>query len=490
LNGDVILQRDSNSTAHIGQQELAKLIEESRRQGEIGGNAASFDPHLASCSACREQFEKLLSFERQLQTLRAKSAIPSSGPDGCPDPGIWLEIVGGPTPAEQTLGFIKHASQCDRCGPLIQEALAEWIDLQRELNDEEKAKIASLQSASPVWQQQLARRIAGTQDPPSNLYSLPRRQAWELSVWWPKWLSVPRLAMAGASLLIVLGVGSWLALHPPLYQSLFRRDQPAAAMELLARAYTEKRTIELRFAGAAYGPQRIARGPATSFTDRPTTLSKAEALIATQLESHPSDPAWLQAKGEADLLDGRYDPAVDALRRALQLEPNSPELLIDLATAYSQRAQQEGRNEDFAAAYEHLSQALRIRADDPVALFNRAIVAEHQFLYHQALEDWDQYLRLDLSSQWAQEARIRAEAVREKLKEHQSQAKPLLTPAEITASLSDSDLASRVDPRIDEYLDQAVLSWLPQAFPDNETKANSPAGRALFFFGGADEPAT
>ena len=61
-------------------------------------------------------------------------------------------------------------------------------------------------------------------------------------------------------------------------------------------------------------------------------------------------------------------------------------VLTDLATAYFQRAQQEDKKDDFGAAYELLSQALRLRPDDPVALFNRAIVAEHQFLYQQALD--------------------------------------------------------------------------------------------------------
>jgi CHAT domain-containing protein len=476
------LQGNSNSTDHIGTVELARLLEESRRPGESAPDAKSVHPHLASCSSCREQFEQLNSLDRQLQNLRVNPALPSSVQGDCPGPSVWRQIVVGPTPPEQTLSFIKHASQCDHCGPLLRKALAESIDLDRELTEAERVHIASLESASPEWQQQLARRIVGTQDPSLALYSSPTRQeSWGHISWWQKWLSLPRLAMAGASLLLVLGVGLWLALHPTLYQSLFRRDQPAAAKELLARAYTEKRSLELRLAGAAYGPQRISRGPATSFTDRPTTLSRAEALIATQLESHPSDPSWLQAKGEADLLDGRYDPAVDTLRRALQLDPNSPAILIDLATAYSQRAQQEGRNEDFAAAYEHLSQALRLHPEDPVALFNRAIVAEHQFLYHQAIEDWEHYLRVDPSSQWAEEAHMRAEAVREKLKEHQSQAKPLLSPAELTASLSDADLAAKVDRRIDEYLDQAVLSWLPQAFPDNGSDARSPAARGLFF---------
>jgi CHAT domain-containing protein len=280
-------------------------------------------------------------------------------------------------------------------------------------------------------------------------------------------------------------VGSWVVVHRVNNYNA-TRNQPAAAAQLLSRAYTEKRTLELRIAGADYAPLRVSRGPAASFTSRPEPLLKAEALIASQLESHPSDPSWLQAKAQADVLEGKYDAAVEALRRALELEPHSPALLTDLATAYFQRAQQEDRKDDLGAAYEYLSQALRLHPDDPVALFNRAIVAEHAFLYHQALDDWDNYLRVDANSQWGEEARNRSNAIREKLKVHESNATPLLSPAQVVDAATDAGLASEVDQRVEEYLREAVRSWLPQAFPEagfNEKRANADlhASQALFF---------
>jgi len=181
------------------------------------------------------------------------------------------------------------------------------------------------------------------------------------------------------------------------------------------------------------------------------------------------------------VLEGKYDAAVEALRRALELEPRSPALLTDLATAYFQRAQQEDRKEDFGAAYEYLSKALQLHPDDPVALFNRAIVAEHQFLYHLALEDWDHYLRVDPGSQWIEEARNRANAIREKLKEHESNAKPLLSPAQVAALAASASPGSEIDQRIEEYLHEAVRSWLPQAFPETRANADPHVSQALFF---------
>jgi CHAT domain-containing protein/tetratricopeptide (TPR) repeat protein len=471
---------DTNPSEHVGTAELAKLLEESRRRAESAPDPADMHPHLAACPACREQFEDLALLDRQLDRqmkgMRPAKSAPRQG--DCPDPVVWREIAGGLTPPGETLIYLEHASRCDHCGPLLREAVAEVADLNGEITEADRALIAILDSARADWQQKLAQQIAETQHSARDRESRP---------WWKRRLAIPRLAMAGASLLALVAVGSWVVVH----RNNANRNQPSAADKLLARAYTEKRTLELRIAGADYAPLRVSRGPAASFTSRPSALLKAEALIASQLESHPSDPSWLQAKAQADVLEGKYDAAVEALRRALELEPHSPALLTDLATAYFQRAQQEDRKDDLGAAYEYLSQALRLHPDDPVALFNRAIVAEHGFLYHQALDDWEHYLRVDANSQWGEEARNRANAIREKLKEHESNATPLLSPGQVADAATNASLSSgvdlrMVDQRIEEYLHEAVRSWLPQAFPEagsNGARATADprASQALFF---------
>jgi CHAT domain-containing protein/tetratricopeptide (TPR) repeat protein len=459
----------SNPNGHIGTAELAKLLEESRRSAEPL-DAADVHLHLAACLACREQFEELASLDRQLESIRpAESRLPQGD---CPGQAVWHEIAGGVTSPSQTLTYIEHASRCDYCGPQLRGAVAELTDLNGEITEAERKHILTLESARAEWQQQLAQRITATQHSRPDRGSTP----------WRSWLAVPRLAMVGASLLVLAVVGSWVVVYRNRND---HRHQPAYADKLLARAYTDKRTLELRIAGAGYAPLRVSRGSATSFTSRPDSLLRAEALIASQLESHPSDPSWLQAKAQADVLEGKYDAAVEALRRALELQPHSPAILTDLATAYFQRAQQDNRKEDLGAAYEYLSQALQLQPDDSVALFNRAIIAEHQYLYQQALDDWEHYLRVDAGSEWAAEARDRANAVRETLKEHGGKATPLLSPAQLAAMASNpslgSDQRSEVDQHIEEYLHEAVRSWLPLAFPEARDNADPRATQALFF---------
>lgn len=468
---------EENFQGHIGSEELARLLEQCRCQDAAGTPIFEKHPHFAECSACREQFEELALLDRELKIAQMETIKPiRTAQADCPDQAIWREIAAGLTAYAQTLFCVEHASGCSYCGPLLHAAVAEMGGLGQPLSDTERKYIATLQSANPRWQQQLSSRISGVPLSESQQTSKTTRLAmtW-LSLTRPR---VARVAMSGASLLAIIAAASWV---------IVQRSQPPTADRLLARAYTEQRTLELRIAGAEYAPLRISRGPEASFSSRSEALLKAEALISTGMRSHPSDATWLQAEAQADLLEGKYAAAVDSLRRAVQLDPRSPAILTDLGTAYFQRAQQEDKKDDLGAAYEYLSQALKFRPDDAVALFNRAIVAEHQFLYHQAVEDWEHYLRLEPASQWAEEARNHLNSVQEILKRHSNMA-PLLSPAAVVAAAAtpsrgseSASGASKIDQRIEDYLQEAVRSWLPQAFPETRLTANSDASRALFF---------
>lgn len=453
---------------HLGMAELARLLEKAREGGANRVATAEMHPHLAGCESCREQFENLAELESEFRQ-GGQSAFAGSD---CPEAKVWSEVAGGVSDPEGTPGYLRHASGCDHCGRLLRTATAELIglnidlnidlntdlniDLNKDLTDAERAEIAGLKSSRPEWQLRLAERISGTlrrDTPPA---------------WWRRWLAAPVLASAAVTIAVVAAVAWWAAAG---------RGTVGSANALLARAYTDQRTLELRIPGAAYAPLRVQRGPAESFVARPATLLKAEAMIASQLASHHDDPDWLQAAARADVLEGKYDAAVESLQRALELRPDSADLLLDLGTAHFQRAQSEDRHEDYGAAFEALSKVLTQQPDNATALFNRAIVAEHQFLYRQALEDWEHYLKVDARSEWSEEARSHAEAVRAKLQEHESGARPLLTPEQIAASgAASADLEARVE----QYLDAAVRVWLPAAYPESGA-GNAQAQQALFF---------
>ena len=89
------------------------------------------------------------------------------------------------------------------------------------------------------------------------------------------------------------------------------------------------------------------------------------------------------------------------------------------------------------------------------------------FLYTQAVDDWEHYLRVDPQGEWSDDARRRLAALKEKLQQHEkSQSEPLLTPADFAKrGANDAAVDEKVDGQFEDYLNVALTDWLPQAFP-------------------------
>jgi tetratricopeptide (TPR) repeat protein len=278
----------------------------------------------------------------------------------------------------------RHAAACDYCGTLLREALA---DFSEDVTAEEEITLEALESSHHEWQEQMAVRL-------SNSGPWPRVLGWFRRHLFPNhrvpvWVYAAAVAVLGAP-------GVLIYLHQPSVETL------------LAAAYTDQRTLELRIPEASYGPLRLVRGSRDrSRLNRPLTLLEGEARIASQLAKSPDSPRWLQARGRAELLDREVDSAIGDLRRCLSLQPASPLLMTDLASAYFERAEANGSEMDYDVTIDLLNHVLKIRPDDPIALFNRAIVYERLQLYDQAVEDWRHYLRVDNNSTWNSEARQR-----------------------------------------------------------------------------------
>lgn len=235
---------------------------------------------------------------------------------------------------------------------------------------------------------------------------------------------------------------------------------------LLARAYGEQRTLELRITGAKHAPLRLNQRVSSSF-DRPRSLLEAEARIGRLLQRLPEDTVSLSQRGRTGLLTWTYEAAITDLQHALDSDSKSPEILTDLASAYFERAESEQRFDDYGTAFELQSRALQAQPDNLTTLFNRAITSERLFLFKQCFEDWNHYLRLDPSGAWADEARERLAKVRSGFDAHERRiAEPLLTPAEFVKRVHPNDPRSWevVEPRIEEYLNVAITEWLVSAF--------------------------
>lgn len=439
---------------HLDRDELDKLLSLQRMSVPTSEQLSEqalgeAQRHVESCQDCSRKLQM------QSEILRMRAPNPSPlGPE-CIGAAEWLKVVAGLLPEAKTRELMKHAAQCGHCGPLLKNGAEAFVD---EATPREEAWLASLRSARPEWRKRMAETLrsnAGARD--SAGAKNGGREETKGTSWWQAHFSWPRPAFALAGVAVAVTVG-WLGA---------RMLRPPSAESLLAQAYTEQRTIEIRIPGAKYAPMRVERSAGGSSLDKSPSLLKAEALIGENLRKNPNDPAWLQAKARADLLDGNYESAIKSLQRALITKPDDPPLLTDLASAYFVRAEAADRAIDYGTAIEALSKSLAKSPDDPVALFNRALACERMFLYTQAVDDWEHYLRIDPQGEWAEDARKHLAAVKQRVGQHEkSQNEPMLTPAEIArAGAENAAVRQKIDERVEEYLHVAVVDWLPKAYP-------------------------
>jgi CHAT domain-containing protein len=415
-------------------------------------SSAESDPHeifshVLQCEKCSGAAQDFAHIKAKLAELNAFQCAVRT-PD-CYAEEEWLSVAAGLLEKEQAERAIYHASQCDYCGPLFRNATE---DLHDEMFSEEASLLGSLDNSSKAWQHGLAIRLSALKDKRSRPFG--RRIQMTFGRW-------PRLALSIAGVFIVAFI-LWSYKRP--------RDNQFAAQRLIANAYQQQRTLNLRIPDAGYAPMRVERGDGASRMNRPPALLKAEAMIAEHLAEHPKDPAWLDARARADLLDGNYSAALEALGLARESKPSDPSILTDLATAHFQRAEGEDNPLDYGTAVELLGQVLSLNPSDPVALFNRAIASDRLYLYDQEIQDWVRYLQIDPSGDWADEAKRRLDEARNKQRRSLLTPPPLTDPtnvislfqsatetADVTHSKSD-DPVNAVD---EFYLDIALTQWLP-----------------------------
>ncbi len=209
---------------------------------------------------------------------------------------------------------------------------------------------------------------------------------------WPVWA-----AIAAAVALVAAGLAIWKLRQPPLAE--------------LAEVYGRHRTMEIRLPGAPHGPIRIERGGAAASSE----LLDAAAKIARQRESGARSADWAQAQGRLAVVQGDYDGAIAAFQGAMDLGEPGADLLVDFAAAYFGRAESSKDPSAYTRSLELLGRALQRDANHRVALFNRGVVHEKLALWSAAIEDWDRFLVLEPTGGWAEEARKRREAARQRL---------------------------------------------------------------------------
>ncbi len=337
------------------------------------------------------------------------------------------------------------------------EAQAERIELRTRTaaaTPEEAAEVAGLAAASREWQSELAARLARTAyrsgDRAAGIRLVSTRAKGKRARRIYLWAS----AGLAASLIAAVALVGW--------QRMANTPE-----RLLAEAYTHSRIFDLRMPGAGFAgvtPQTHLRGSGTGRES--AQLLDARSRIERHLENAPEDPHWLQLEARADVMEEKFDSAIEILDRLLATGPVTSSLLVDDGTAYFQRGAATGSENDRATALDYLRRADELAPGDALVLFNEATVMEDRGQLMNAVETWNRYLQFERDPRWLTEGRVRLQALEEKLKQmktHQSRMEQHLgTPAAMRALTADPAALGAIDEELSSVL---LPRLLDAAFP-------------------------
>ena len=428
--------REANE--HLTPEEILIALRSSGLS-EDGGFDKECQAHIDQCPSCariKEEYKAVLS--KLYEFGKAGRSVSGSG---CFPPSVWAEIAAGLTSQDETLEHLRHASSCRSCAVELEDALDAIGS--SEFPAQEIA--TQLETGTPEWQHKFSAQMASRSDefaPTDKTVPITASRNFSAILRPRNWT----YAALAAVVIAAIGLGIF---------SKLRSNSPE---QLIAQAYAQQRTVELRIPGAGYGPVQVERASRRSQSNSPAALLEAESIIRRQLEKTPQDPELLREKAEADLLNWDYQPAIETLGQALRLRPNSFYLLVDLATAHFERAEASSDPADYEAGLQYLGDAIRIEPNNPAALFNRAIIYERLYLYGRAIADWEQFLNVEKDAGWRKEAEKRLQELR--LREHQRSSRH--GPERLTLAQFKGDLIANQTVSIEEYLEIAERQILPK----------------------------
>lgn len=231
---------------------------------------------------------------------------------------------------------------------------------------------------------------------------------------WRRLFSSPAWRFATIALLVFgVGFGTW--------RTVFYQSDTDRGLAQLRLAYRNQRPLESRTtANFGYAPFSTTRG------DKPTvTDDKALRIAGNYLFTAAEDPADAEAHHAAGLLylsEKNFIKALDEFNLALKLAPDNAKLQNDIGALYLEKAKiaEDKEKVDEAEIMENLvlapkfiDRALEIDPSLLEALFNKAIFLQKTRLPDQAQTAWEEYLKRDSKSPWADEARRNLELLKQ-----------------------------------------------------------------------------
>jgi CHAT domain-containing protein len=221
----------------------------------------------------------------------------------------------------------------------------------------------------------------------------------------PPWQRLHRRPAIRVAAAVVVAAAIALALwRLVLYSPGVDNSDIEAAITSLKRAFP-LRPVESRLSGFQWTPLSDPRGGWENRIDR-VELDRADHLLA-RLDSDQLGPRGHQARGQVYLYKGELALAIEELTRAADADPLNPLLHNDLGVALLEQARK-GQSPS-AQPCEEFNKALKIDSSLKEAVFNRALCLEIVGDARGAAQAWDEYIRLDPDSEWADEANAHRE---------------------------------------------------------------------------------
>src|ERR1700694_2818784 len=407
---------------------------------------ADIEAHLSDCASCRD---RVLQTQRVHYGLLEADPVNNAPHPDCPKEQVLQQLAAGICSRETAFAAIQHTAHCNHCGPLLNRYLEEFSD---ELQPEDQALLSKLSSGKPEWQERFVRDHGLRKPGQRNRQSFFAKLWPKTTGWWPK------MALAGGLAVLLLAA-------IPAGLSLWARLDLYQADRLVAAAYTE-RPIEMRLSNAPYAsykPLPVVRdGEQQREPDytRPAFM-KAEGFVAEKLQT--GDPRWLWRQGQLSLLNTAprsLEDAQDFLEKARAGGLDNPGLEIDLAASYFER-DVKVQSPNLKRTIDLLSRVLKNPKLDhglrSAALFDLAVAYEKSQYWDMAISAWEDYLRSDASSPWADEARRHLQGA--KSRQLTSRQQGYQSPEFFFGHLSDA----AIQKDLEEYQNVALSQWLPEA---------------------------
>jgi hypothetical protein len=386
----------------------------------------AIETHLADCAGCRT---RVLEFHRSRFGLMSdpfpSAALQSHRPTAeCPSEDALCNLAAGLSSSSESATLTQHAAQCPHCGPILRAYTEDFSD---DLTPEDQALLSQLKSSTPEWQKKMAQQMAAAVlVPATSARSLaPEQSASEKtrvaqpptavrtdqstkstasisrpSFFQPKWLFVP----AGAIACALVAFFIWNA----------QRETPQKVEKLLAQAYPERRTVEMRWPGVAWGELRQTLGRAEG--DKPSALLEADRLFQPHKDETRRKKEWLHIRAQKEILSGippqQLQQLIDDLKQASQSEPQSQSLMLDLAIADFRIGEITPDPHYYQDSKDVLDKMIA-SSRSSAALFNRAVVDQRLFdhavgeqrlqLRNEAIADLEECLKREKDEAWRKE---------------------------------------------------------------------------------------